>query len=147
MAVGRISGPLLKSNLIRNGIDLAFDTDLLYLDVNNKRIGINTSNPQYELDVAGTTRSTDIRITNKLEVGNLTLDGNTISSDIGQIFLGTADNIIYHSRALVDDLKFEGDTISTTASNADLNFRPNGTGAINVNSNLKLSHFFLSILP
>ena len=139
MAVGRISGPLLKSNLIRNGIDLAFDTDLLYLDVNNKRIGINTSNPQYELDVAGTTRSTDIRITNKLEVGNLTLDGNTISSDIGQIFLGTADNIIYHSRALVDDLKFEGDTISTTASNADLNFRPNGTGAINVNSNLNVT--------
>ena len=139
MAVGRISGPLLKSNLIRNGIDLAFDTDLLYLDVNNRRIGINTSNPQYELDVAGTTRSTDIRITNKLEVGNLTLDGNTISSDIGQIFLGTADNIIYHSRALVDDLKFEGDTISTTASNADLNFRPNGTGAINVNSNLNVT--------
>ena len=139
MAVGRISGPLLKSNLIRNGIDLAFDTDLLYLDVNNKRIGINTSNPQYELDVAGTTRSTDIRITNKLEVGNLTLDGNTISSDIGQIFLGTADNIIYHSRALVDDLKFEGDTISTTASNADLNFRPNGTGAVNVNSNLNVT--------
>ena len=139
MAVGRISGPLLKSNLIRNGIDLAFDTDLLYLDVNNRRIGINTSNPQYELDVAGTTRSTDIRITNKLEVGNLTLDGNTISSDIGQIFLGTADNIIYHSRALVDDLKFEGDTISTTASNADLNFRPNGTGAVNVNSNLNVT--------
>ena len=33
MAVGRISGPLLKSNLIRNGIDLAFETNLLYLDV------------------------------------------------------------------------------------------------------------------
>ena len=62
MAVGRISGPLLKSNLVRNGIDLAFETDLLYLDVNNNRVGINNSNPQYELDVSGTTRSTDIRI-------------------------------------------------------------------------------------
>jgi len=39
MAVGRISGPLLKQNLIRNGINLAFETDLLYLDVNNQRIG------------------------------------------------------------------------------------------------------------
>ena len=38
MAVGRISGPLLKANLLRNGVDLAFETDLLYLDVNNNRI-------------------------------------------------------------------------------------------------------------
>ena len=41
MAVGRISGPLLKENLLRNGIDLAFETNLLYLDVNNQKIGIN----------------------------------------------------------------------------------------------------------
>ncbi len=32
MAIGRISGPLLKSNLIRDGVNLAFETDLLYLD-------------------------------------------------------------------------------------------------------------------
>ena len=42
MAVGRISGPLLKSNLLRNGVDLAFETDLLYLDVSNSRVGIKT---------------------------------------------------------------------------------------------------------
>ena len=53
MAVGRISGPLLKSNLIRNGIDLAFENDLLYLDVNNLRVGVKTSSPQYELDING----------------------------------------------------------------------------------------------
>ena len=139
MAVGRISGPLLKSNLVRNGINLAFETDLLYLDVNNNRVGINNSNPQYELDVSGTTRSTDIRITNKLEVGNLTLDGNTISSDNGQIFLGTADDIVYHSRALVDSLKFEGNTISTTDSNANIEFTPHGTGSVSVNSNLNVT--------
>ena len=60
MAVGRISGPLLKSNLVRNGIDLAFETNLLYLDVNNSRLGVKTSSPQYELDVNGTTRTTNI---------------------------------------------------------------------------------------
>ena len=139
MAVGRISGPLLKSNLVRNGIDLAFETDLLYLDVNNNRVGINNSNPQYELDVSGTTRSTDIRITNKLEVGDLTLDGNTVSSSSGQIFLGTADNVVYHSRALVDSLKFEGNTISTTDSNANIEFTPHGTGSVSVNSNLNVT--------
>ena len=55
MAIGRISGPLLKSNLVRDGVDLAFETDLLYLDVNNRRIGINSAAPQYPLDVDGTT--------------------------------------------------------------------------------------------
>ena len=43
MAVGRISGPLLSKNLLRDGVDLAFETDLLYLDVTTGRIGINTS--------------------------------------------------------------------------------------------------------
>ncbi len=52
MAVGRISGPLLKENLIRNGVDLAFETDLLYLDVNNQRIGVKTATPEHEVDVA-----------------------------------------------------------------------------------------------
>lgn len=31
--IGRISGQLLKENLLRNGVDLAFETDLLYLQV------------------------------------------------------------------------------------------------------------------
>ncbi len=31
--IGRISGPMLADNLLRQDVDLAFDTDLLYLDV------------------------------------------------------------------------------------------------------------------
>lgn len=31
--LGRISGPLLSNDLLRNGVDLAFETDLLYLKV------------------------------------------------------------------------------------------------------------------
>ena len=78
MAVGRISGPLLKANLLRNGVDLAFETDLLYLDVNNSRIGIKTTTPQYELDVNGTTRSTDLITTGTASVSytHLTLPTN-----------------------------------------------------------------------
>ena len=50
MAIGRISGPLLKANLVRNGVDLTFrngatDPDILYVDVNNARIGVNNSAP------------------------------------------------------------------------------------------------------
>ena len=66
MAIGRISGPLLKSDLLRNGVDLAFETDLLYLDVTNRRIGVRTTSPQYALDVAGVARVSDLEITNNV---------------------------------------------------------------------------------
>ena len=42
MAIGRITGSVLKSNLTRNGVDLAFETNLLYLDVTNSRVCIGT---------------------------------------------------------------------------------------------------------
>ena len=80
MAVGRISGPLLKSNLLRNGVDLAFETDLLYLDVNNRKIGVNNSNPQYDLDVNGTLQSTDVVTTGTAYVGDVRISGNTVES-------------------------------------------------------------------
>ena len=80
-AIGRISGPLLKSNLIRNGIDLAFETDLLYLDVNNQRIGIKNVTPQYELDVTGTTRTTNLTVTNRADIGDVNIQNN-ITDDI-----------------------------------------------------------------
>ena len=85
MAVGRISGPLLKANLLRNGVDLAFETDLLYLDVNNNRIGVKTASPAYDVDVNGTINATNLQATNQVQVGNLNLQNNTISSNLGTI--------------------------------------------------------------
>ena len=139
MAVGRISGPLLKSNLIRNGVDLAFDTDLLYLDVNNKRIGINTSNPQFDLDVSGTTRTTNLVVTSGVDIADININGNTIQTSLSELNLGTADNVVYQKKAIIDSLKFDGNIISTVDSNANLEFRPNGVGEINVNSNLNVT--------
>ena len=60
MALGRISGPLLKDNLLRDGVDLAFETDLLYLNVNDRRIGVNIASPTVDLEVDGTTRTTNL---------------------------------------------------------------------------------------
>jgi len=54
MAIGRISGQMLKSNLLRSGTDLAFETNLLVLDVSNSRIGIGTASPATKLHVNGT---------------------------------------------------------------------------------------------
>lgn len=134
MAIGRISGPLLKANLIRDGVDLAFETDLLYLDVNNSRIGINTGTPQYELDVVGTTRTTDLEVTNQLEVGTFTITGNTISSTQPTInFIAAAgEATAYHSRLIVNDIELDGNSISTINSNANLELRTNGTGIVDI---------------
>ncbi|SVD10177.1 uncharacterized protein METZ01_LOCUS363031, partial [marine metagenome] len=63
--VGRISGPLLKDNLLRNGIDLSFSNTLgtdyvLYLDVSTSTLGITKDVPATDLDNLGNTlRSTN----------------------------------------------------------------------------------------
>ena len=80
MAVGRISGPLLKDNLLRDGVNLAFETNLLYLDVNNNRIGVKTASPAYDLDINGTTRTTNLEVTTQADIASFTISGNTIAS-------------------------------------------------------------------
>lgn len=73
---------MLYANLERDGNDLAFETDLLYLDVTNTRIGINNSTPQYSLDVDGGTA----------KIGDIVINGSTISS-ANPIDLGTTSDI------------------------------------------------------
>jgi hypothetical protein len=139
MAVGRISGPLLKQNLLRQGVDLAFETDLLYLDVNNQRIGVNNSSPQYDLDVGGTTRSPLLEVTNNADIGSINITGNTISTSASTLALGTADNVVYQNRLTVDYIDIEGNRISSNATNANIELRPNGTGSVEVYSNMNVT--------
>jgi len=139
--LGRISGPLLKANLIRDGVDLAFETDLLYLDVNNSRIGIRTTSPQYDLDVNGTVRSTDLLITNQATIAAITISGNDIVSSTGIIDFTASggDATVYHSRLVVDDYQIQGNVISTTVSNSSIELRANGTGTIEILSNTEIT--------
>ena len=141
MAIGRISGPLLKSNLERNGIDLAFETDLLYLDVNNNRIGVNTASPLYDLDVNGTTRTTDLLVDNQADIGDLSIYGNTIESNLPTINFTASpgEAVAYHTILEVDDIRLTGNVISTTNSNSALEFRTNGTGSIDIFSSTNIT--------
>ena len=70
MAIGRISGSVLKSNLTRNGVDLAFETNLLYLDVTNSRVGIGTSEPSTALEVNGTITASGMTGLSSLDISN-----------------------------------------------------------------------------
>lgn len=76
MAIGRISGAMLKSNLERLGTDLSVDTDLLYIDVTNDRVGINTASP-----------------TQSLQVDNVTINASQIRSVSGPLDLGPPSGI------------------------------------------------------
>lgn len=108
MAIGRISGSVLKSNLTRNGVDLAFETNLLYLDVTNSRVGIGTSEPNTALHVVGNTTIT----------GDLSVSGN-VSFEIGSI------NSLNTGALIVDD-----NNITGTRSNEDIIVSAAGTGRI-----------------
>lgn len=138
MAVGRITGPLLKANLLRNGVDLAFETDLLYLDVNNGRVGIKTSLPDYDLDVAGTTRSSNLTATTQANLASFTVSGNTIASTNSVINLrpAGANPVVYQGKIVTGDLQLSTNTIETTATNQNLNINTLGTGKVNVNADL-----------
>ena len=83
MAIGRISGPMLFSNLDRQGINLAFESNLLYLDVNNGRVGVVNSSPQYSFDASG-----------NVKVSSIVIEGNVVSSNTGRINFGSASNIV-----------------------------------------------------
>jgi hypothetical protein len=88
MAINRISGDILESNLIRSS-DLAFNTDLLYVDVTNGRIGVKTDSPgNFALDVNGNTRIQG----NQTITGDLTVQGTTTTIDSQN--LTVEDNII-----------------------------------------------------
>lgn len=138
MAVGRISGPLLKANLVRQGVDLAFETNLLYLDVNNGRVGIKTASPTHDLTVNGTTRTTNLEATTQADLASFTITGNTIASSNSTINITPSgvNPVVYQAKVVVDNVNITGNTISTTGTNTDLNFTTSGTGELVVNSNM-----------
>lgn len=88
MAIGRISGPMLLSNLERQGVDLSVETDLLYIDVTNDRIGVSNSSPTVELDVNGDINSNNLVSSTSVTAAGVYLSTNTIST------INTDDNLV-----------------------------------------------------
>ena len=81
--LGRISGALLKENLLRDGVDLAFENDLLYLDVTNRRIGIRTDAPSHTLNVDSVFRSTNLKVDLVTTLPDITIQTNRITDTAG----------------------------------------------------------------
>jgi hypothetical protein len=77
--IGKVAGSMLRDNLVRNGVDLTVDTNLTYFDVNNRRVGINTTMPTVELEVNGNIKATSLSVDN-LSVGSFNLDNSVIGN-------------------------------------------------------------------
>lgn len=135
--LGRISGPLLAANLLRQGIDLAFETDLLYLDVTNGRIGIKTSAPTKDLLVNGTSNSTNLIVDTQFTVPNFSVSTNYIQNLTGPIYIQpdqSTDPKIVTDKLGTLNLRISDQLIENITLNSDINLSPNGTGKVVFNA-------------
>jgi hypothetical protein len=82
VAIGKISGVMLQTNLVRQGVALTIDGNLTQFDVTNRRVGINTTTPAYSLDVSG-----------NAQLANIVFYNDTITSTTGSIKLGSVANV------------------------------------------------------
>ena len=140
--VGRISGPLLQANLERNGVDLAFRNDLnttqlLYLDVNNGKVGVNNATPTKELDILTTTRTTNLIASTSLNTPGFDISGSTFRVLTGDINLNAADAIVMANMEN-GTIRISDNIISTISSNANIDLTPAGTGTTEIINNLEV---------
>lgn len=142
MAIGRITGPLLKSNLVRKDIvepsraNLAFETDLLYLDVLNGRVGIKTTTPSHDLQVVGTTRTSTLEVTTQADLATFTFVDDHISSSSSTIYLTPAGvfPVVYQGTIVTGDLQISTNLIETTGTDTDLQITTTGNGKVLIGS-------------
>ena len=137
MAIGRISGSVLKSNLTRNGTDLAFETNLLYLDVTNSRVGIGTSEPSTALTISGTTTTTGLTANGAINIDgtgtsnmdNVIIGANTAAAGTFTTVNGTT---ITGTSVVADGVTITDNTVKSNSSNANLELDANGSGKVSL---------------
>ncbi len=131
--LGRISGPLLAENLVRHGIDLAFETDLLYIDVNNQRVGVKTASAGRLLDINGTTGTTNLIVDTGFTIPNFSFTTNTIQNLISSIYFQPdqlSDPIISTTKFATANLEISNQLIENIIADSDIELSPSGTGKV-----------------
>jgi len=135
---GRIGGPLLAQNLLRNGTDLSFETSLLYFNVGSQYLGINTQGPTSDLTIGtvknngGTTNSkigtVNLRVDTTANIGNFVIGTSTIQHLTSSITITPASSGNTVTPGLsTSSLYSYGNTVSTTVTNDNINFTPNSS--------------------
>lgn len=142
---GRISGPLLQANLLRQGKDLTFKNDsnatslpLLFLDVNSQRIGIRTDAVSQDLVIDSNSKTENLIVSTSLELPEYSISGNIIERFNGDIILSAGDTVKFGGLSN-GSLFIKDNVIRTEISNADVDLVPNQTGQTNFNSNTNVT--------
>jgi hypothetical protein len=135
--LGRISGPLLAENLLRNGNNLVFDSNLFLLNVGSKRLGINTLAPTRDLTVANTADTTDLIVDTQSEIANFVITSDQIQNPITTITISPyQDNPVITTPGLATSLlTFSGDTLVNNTIGSNIEFTPSGSGVTNIRNN------------
>ena len=136
MAIGRISGQMLKANLLRSGTDLAFETNLLVLDVTNSRVGIGTATPARQLHISGTGA---LRIPSGTDAERGTPANGDIRYNTDQSTIEGYSNGGWANLASGTELKdADEDTkveVERTSDEDEIHFKVGGTDAAHIRSN------------
>jgi hypothetical protein len=164
-SLGRISGKALEANLLRNGVDLAVNGDLLYLKVSpiiigseedgedgdpnydstlpaalaGTGIGINRDVPIYDLDVNSNIFTRELTVTDQLSVDNIVVNiPNTFTTTVGGIDIFIAGANIYHDRLTTASLEVNDNYIASF-SNSNITLDPNGSGTVEFLANTNIT--------
>ena len=131
--MGRVSGPLLSENLLRNGENLAFDTTLLYFDVNSGYVGVNTDSPTRAITISGTSNIADILVTTRADIAALTVVSNKVQNVNGSITFRpdqTTNPTVSLQELQTANLSFTNQKIENLIADSDIDFAANGTGQV-----------------
>jgi len=134
MTINYVKGQILSNNLERDGIDLAFDTDLVYLDVGANSVGINTTTPASTLEVVGNITVGNILIPNvgNISVGNVYI--NNLLDPVNAQDAATKQYVLDHVANVgnIGNLTFSNTTISTSLANGNITLDATGTGIVTI---------------
>jgi len=139
--LGRISGTLLHNNLLRNGTDLAFETNLLYLDVTNARIGIKSNAPVRDLFINSDTGTTNLIVDTVADINsNWVISTNTIQNlNNSSIYIQpnqSSNPTIIAAGLGISNLEIDaGQILRNIVNNDNINLTPASGGIVNVTTN------------
>jgi len=140
--INRINGPMLSNNLSRLGVDLAFENDLLYIDVNNSRIGIKNNMPTVTLDVNGTVMiGGNLKITGANLASNIT-NGNINLTPNGSGIVVVTTGLYVSANANVGNLNTNGNVnvvANIIGGNVTANSNIYAPAVNNGNSNVRIA--------
>lgn len=145
--LGRISGPLLASNLVRNGVDLSVETDLLYLNVSDGRVGLNTDTPTADLEILGTTRLINQEVTDLADIANIGFNADgSIYSNVGPVIVSPNQLVspyLEFERNITDNLEINDNFIRNRLSTPDISassifLQASGSGSVILDNNTEI---------